>query len=384
MPKAAAPPPATSPPATPLRIVPQSDALNLSKGQKAFNALIQKIEARRKELVDWQLATEAYHQKLTAEYLPLREAFANTQKDLLYALDQALDRHKLTRPEQRVVKALICDLAQELILVFDDGSLKPIYNKHSDTDFDEEELTAANNFRVAAEDMLGVDLGGDLDGRDVQGMSPRDIMAQIQAQMEAMQAQEFETARLREEARSQRPKTRKQQDREAKAKLEAQRTSQSVREVYRKLVSSLHPDREPDAAERTRKTVLMQRVNQAYDKRDLLKLLELQLELEHIDASSIAGLSEDRLKHFNKVLREQLAELEQEITQVEMPLRAQFRVSPYSALFAQDVIPLLQRDIAGMKQNIKHLKAELLVTMNLTAFKAWISARKREAKAARF
>ena len=378
------PKPATPPLATPIRIAPQPDQPLLSKGQKAFNALIQKIEASRKELADWQIATEAYHQKLTSECLPLREAFANTQKDLLYALDQALDRHKLTRPEQRVVKGLICDLAQELIMVFDDDSLKPIYNKHSDIDFDAEEAQAASNFRAAAEDMLGVDLGGDRDTDEADALSPQDVMAQIQAQMAALQAQALEAARQREEIRSQRPKTQKQLLREAKAKLESDRTSQSIREVYRKLVSSLHPDREPDATERARKTALMQRVNQAYGKKDLLQLLELQLELEHIDAASIAGLSEDRLKHFNKVLKGQLAELEQEITQVMMPLRAQFRVPPYVALFPQEILPLLKRDIAAMKQNIRYLKEELLMTHNLTAFKAWISARKREAKAARF
>jgi regulator of RNase E activity RraB len=371
-------------PATPIRtllhIAPQSDQPPLSKGQKAFNALIQKIEACRKELVDWQIATEAYHQKVTTECLPLREAFANGQKDLLYALDQALERHKLTRPEQRVVKALICDLSQELIMVLDDDSLKSIYNKHSDTDFDEEETAAVGSFKAVAEEMLGINLDAD----EASAVSMQDVMAQIQAQMEAMQAQNFEAHQRREEARSQRPKTKKQLEREAKAKLESERTSQSVREVYRKLVSSLHPDREPDAAERARKTALMQRVNQAYDKKDLLQLLELQLELEHIDASTIAGLSEDRLKHFNKVLKEQLAELEQEIEQVEMPLRVQFRVSPYALLYPQSILPLLQRDIVAMKQDVKHLKAELLVTLNLTAFKAWIAARKREAKAASF
>ena len=371
-------------PATPLLITPLADQPLLSKGQKAFNTLIKKIEQSRRELADWQIATQAYHQKLTAECLPLREAFANTQKDMLYALDQALERHKLTRPEQRVVKALICNLAQELIMVFDDDSLKPIDNKHSDTDFDQDEEAAVDSFKAVAEEMLGVNLDADLDADEDGAVSMQDVMAKIQAQMQDMQAKEFEAVQQREQARSQRPKSKKQLEREAKAKQEAERTSQSVREVYRKLVSSLHPDREPDAAERARKTALMQRVNQAYDKKDLLKLLELQLELEHIDAASIAGLSEDRLKHFNKVLKEQLAELEQEIEQLEMPLRAQFQMPHYAMLFPQQILPLLQRDIVAMKQNIKHLKAELLVTMNLTAFKAWIGARKREAKAARF
>ena len=55
------------------------------------------------------------------------------------------------------------------------------------------------------------------------------------------------------------------------AALEA---SQSVRDVYRKLVSALHPDREADGAERERKTALMQRANQAYERNDLLELLD--------------------------------------------------------------------------------------------------------------
>ena len=366
--------------ATPIRIAPQSDQPNLSKGHEAFNALIQKIELRRKQLVDWQIATQAYHQTVMTDYWPLREAFANMQKDLLYTLDQALDRHKLTRPEQRVVKAAICDLAQALIMAFDDDSLKPIYNKHSDTDFDEEEEAAVGSFKAVAEEMLGVNLDAD----DADTASLEEVMAQIQAQIEVMQAQDLEAQQRRDQARSQRPKTRKQLEREAKAKLESERASQSIREVYRKLVSSLHPDREPDTTERARKTALMQRVNQAYDKKDLLQLLELQLELEHIEADSIASLSEDRLKHFNKVLREQLAELVQEVEQIEMPLRTQFRLSPFEPLFPDSILPLLKGEISAIKRDIKHLKSELLVTMNLTAFKAWIAARKREAKATRF
>ncbi len=369
---------------TPLLITPLANQPLLSKGQKAFNALIKNIEERRQVLADWQTTSQAYHHQVTTELLPLREMFLNLQKDLLHALDQGLERHKLTRPDQRVVKGLICELAEELIMSLEDDSLKAIYNKHSDTDFDDEENAAAEGLKAALEDMLGIDLGGDLNDEDAKDMSPQDVMAQIQAQMQEMQKQEHEAQQRRDQARSQRPKTQKQLEREAKTKLEAERTSQSVREVYRKLVSSLHPDREPDATERARKTALMQRVNQAYDKRDLLQLLELQLELEHIDAAAIAGLSEDRLKHFNKVLREQLAELDDEIEQVEMPLRAQFRMPPYRPLSPQMILPMLARNVTGMKQDIKHLKAEVLIPGNLAAFKAWISARKREAKAARF
>ncbi len=73
-----------------------------------------------------------------------------------------------------------------------------------------------------------------------------------------------------------------------------------------------------DPQERERKTALMQRANQAYQKNNLLQLLELQLELEHIDQSSINSLSEDRLKYD---LKKQLRELGQEILHVEIGFR---------------------------------------------------------------
>lgn len=125
----------------------------------------------------------------------------------------------------------------------------------------------------------------------------------------------------------------------------------------------------------------MQRVNKAYDKKELLQLLELQLELEHIDAHTTAGLSEDRLKHFNKILREQLSELEQEILHMEMPLRTQFHMPPYLRLSPSQVIPLLNQDIVELQRDIGRLKQELLAPKDLAAFKLWIKARRREAKA---
>ena len=68
----------------------------------------------------------------------------------------------------------------------------------------------------------------------------------------------------------------------------------------------------------------MQKVNQAYAANDLLSLLELQLQIEHVDAGHIAKASAQRLKHYNKVLAEQLAELKAEIGRVEMGFRIDF------------------------------------------------------------
>jgi hypothetical protein len=146
----------------------------------------------------------------------------------------------------------------------------------------------------------------------------------------------------------------------------------------------LHPDREPDPQERERKTALMQRANQAYGKNDLLKLLELQLELEHIDQNAINDISEARLRHYNKILREQLGELDQEIVQVEASFRHAYEISPFVDVAPATVLRNLANDIAGLRQHIRDLQADLLVFEDLQQFKGWLKHLKRRQADIRF
>ena len=62
--------------------------------------------------------------------------------------------------------------------------------------------------------------------------------------------------------------------------------------------------REPDAAERARKTGLMQQANQAFARIDLLRLLPVQFDRQQIDSQHLADLPDARLLHHNQGLRE--------------------------------------------------------------------------------
>lgn len=373
-------PAATPSPAAPLRIVPQQDQQNLSKGQKLFNTLVKKIETSRHDLAQWQAAMDAYRQKIASDYMPLLERFKGLQADMALALDRALERHKLTQSERRFVAEVICDVAHPLVVESDDPVMKALYDKHSEVGFDAEEAAAALGMQEVMSRAFGIELDEDADIS-----TPEDVMTQIQVQIKKARqeemAQQEESQEMEQAERTGRKKTAKQQAREDKQKADLLQTSQSIREVYRKLASALHPDRESDPAERARKTALMQRVNQAYDKKDLLLLMELQLELEHIDAASIANLSEDRLKHFNKILKEQLAELAEEIAYLEQPMRQMFRLPSYLRLAPQGVMPRLLTDIAEMQRHIRQIKKDIELPGDTTAFKAWIKARQRESRA---
>ena len=90
-----------------------------------------------------------------------------------------------------------------------------------------------------------------------------------------------------------------------KAEQQGLDAGKMLKEIYRKLTSVLHPDREPDEAERKRKTALMSEVNKAYESGNLLKLLQLQLQVGKLDSLAAATLADEKLQLINLTLRQQ-------------------------------------------------------------------------------
>lgn len=139
---------------------------------------------------------------------------------------------------------------------------------------------------------------------------------------------------------------------------QAREASQSLRDTYRRLASLLHPDREPDPVERERKNQLMQQANQAYEARDLLTLLNMQLELERFDPARLAALPSERVKHYNQILKEQLQSVRAEIGMViealdDMAFPDTFRQPRTPEAYRQRFLA----DLAVVRELTEHLRA---------------------------
>ena len=358
-----------------ISIVTGRDHPPLSKEQKAFNTLIKKIDEKRASLAAWQAVIPSYQKKYASEFVPLVETSQDIQIELVHSLDRASDQKGLTSTERRMIDDLISELAGELAAERDDADLKNIYNKHSGSDFDAEEAAAVKGMKSMLEEVIGVDLGDDFDMS-----SPEELFNRAQAHMHEQQTQYEADRQAHDERQAKRKKTAKQIAKEAQQLAEEQQTSQSIRELYRKLASALHPDREPDQQERDRKTELMQRINQAYDKKNLLLLLELQLELEHIDHATINNITAGRLKHYNKILKEQLNELENEIYNTVDMFKAQFGISPFARIAPSTIMRNLAADIVGIQHAIRDLKSELFIFQDIKKLKAWLKEARRRRK----
>jgi hypothetical protein len=369
-------PPAKS---LPLSIAAKTGKAQLSKHQKTFNGLIKQIEQGRARLAAWDVAIPRYQQKHTAELQPLIDKIQALEASIAQALDQAHGQSGLTKTERRKIAGIIVEITDELLAEQDDADLKALYNKHSGLDYDEVRAEDQATLKSAVEEILGFDLGDDFDLS-----SPEGLMEKSQEKIREQQAQLNAAREARIEREAHRKKSPKQLAKEAREAADEQQLKQSIREIYRKLASALHPDREPDPQERARKTALMQKVNQAYDKNNLLQLLELQLELEQIDQDHINNVSEERLKHYNKILREQLGELHHEIVRVEAGFMAQFMFDPFEEPDPHTILKSLSVEIAEVQREIRELQRDLAACEDIKKLKLWLKNKHQPKRRERF
>jgi hypothetical protein len=289
-----------------LRILPAADADRvLTRDQKRFNTVLRQIDQARNALRAWQDNIAQYVRAHVEMLLPLQDEARASRRQWIVALDALLGQRGWTRTERDTASELLCEAAGELLA----------------GDSDDAEINSSDELL-------------------------KRLQEQMQQQMAADQAQHDTKA-------AKRPKSAAQQRRDD----EAQMATRSVREVFRKLASALHPDRETDAAQRQAKTALMQQANQAYANNDLLTLLELQLRIEQVDAGHLAQADAQRIKHYNKVLTEQLGEIKNELDRVEMGFRMDFDLEPGWGLKPQKLGLLLQqrqRELKAVQAQLQH------------------------------
>lgn len=332
-----------------------------------FNNLIRKIDGQKQLLAAWNETLPLYRAKVASDYEPLVQSYNAHRADLVRLFDEAIQQAIFKKRDREKLAHLILSISGELIAQHDMSELKPIYDRHAATDFDTEAATDAALTASLMKSMLGI-----VFDEHVDVSSPEKLAQAAAEKLARARAAEEERRQQDRERRAKRPKTARQLEKEAVKEAAARETGKSIQDIYRKLATAMHPDREPDPVERERKTALMQQVNLAYQKKDLLGLLELQLALEQIEPSHLAGLAEERIKHYNKILREQSAQLAQQIAGSENEVRLQLGLSPFGKITPKGLLDLLNHDIGQLQRDIRSLRADLEAFRDVGALKAWL------------
>jgi hypothetical protein len=330
---------------------PHSRGQALTKKQRQFNRLTARLQQLRVELASWQRALDRYRQRSAAELGSLQRELLTEQRAAVRLMDELLVSAKkgdgLTRARRRKLSELVVMLAAIVLEAGPDAEVEVIFDRHThvrhrDVRRNEFEFTEAMLEAVLGDAFMAGHTAKDSDELFEQAAE------RLQAELEAEAEERREQVHARR-ARSKRPET--QREREA---------SQSVRDVFRRLAAAIHPDRERDGAERQRKTVLMQRVNQAYERNDLLELLTVQFEIEQIDSDHLAQASEARLGHYCAVLQEQQRALESELAALQSPLRAALDIAPYGGGLHPELLDLLvDRDARNGRAVLDQLRGDM-------------------------
>lgn len=351
----------------------------LSKAQKKFNQLTRKIAGLREQLQAWQALGPVFQAKLTNEIEPAMALFNARRIVLVRTLDQAYATQGMTNSHRAKLKNLIGAVIESLL---DDGAadldILLVYAKYA---------FARDSGHVRPDDPdLLVSLARSL-GIEVDACTSADVPADLEKQVKAalleQEAREAREAELFFKERMRQAEQYARQRAEPHARGADGGRGQagqphpkraalpSVREIFRKLVSVLHPDRETDAEAHARKTALMQRANQAYQNNDLLQLLEIQIEVAQIDQKDINALDDDQATTYVDALKAQVTRLQHDVAAAAEPFLGrgfQGRATPKAALNELD------EEVRDINERVYVLETELAELASPKGIKAWLSS----------
>lgn len=357
-----------------------------SRAQTRFDRLFREVEQWRERLSQWQAFEGPCMARISQELEPLEVRYRVRCRDMAFLIDELLVAPPVGRPLGRQQRAklvgLLTSLASSVLRdaassaeTDEDEALKALHDRYHEESFD-----AQNEAAIADAQQMLASFGVEISADELRGLSLPEMLAKVaghlfeEGETEAQQQAAAEAERR--STQSPNPaRDRRAAAAEAKREQAEREVSQSVREVYRKLVSALHPDRETDPQERERKTALMQRVNQAYDARDLLTLLTLQIETEQISAADLTSAPDRRIEHYNQVLAEQCEELSEELMgyvyRFGMVLPEHLPPDP-KIVTPQLVEQLLGQDIQHLRGKIASLEADLVGFRDRKYLGAWL------------
>lgn len=352
----------------------------LTPAQKKFNQLLKKIEQARAELQAWDENTPIFAQGHAQQVRPLQQEVDTCRHTLVLRLDDLLASPKgWTKKERATMREVLCHLAADLIdSEFIDArqadELKALYDTHAEVDFATEQAQSMDEMKAALESMTGLDLGDDT------FESPDELLQHLRARMKDEAAFEGDLD-LPGEDDSPAPERPRPTAAQKRREQEAQEATQSVREVYRKLASALHPDRASDDADRERRTALMQRANQAYEREDLLTLFSIQLEIEQVDVAQLARATSERARQFNLLLSEQLQQLQDELAMRAERLRMTYRLPQQARLKPGRLTVMLTQEMRHWHAMVQSARRDLRWLDSPAMAKHWLRQQALELRA---
>jgi len=324
----------------------------LTPEKKKFNTLSKQIAKARKSQLQWNTQLPELHEACSKALSPVRKQYIKAKREIAFGMGRVLDQVQLgheTRAD--LVDCLVSTIQYLSERTPIDEELKALFNKHSSLSFDEFSKAEAE----FAKSFVSAFTTEELEDQQ-EDETHEEFMDRMHAKLQEQIAAEKKKHQEKRAAKSKKLKTPivLKSDEEVVAK-------NLLKEIFRKLASALHPDREQDPSERVRKTQLMQEINRAYKSNELLTLIQLQLEIDQIDPTDLQDLGSEKIKSYNRLLADQLQKVNEE-TQLEIDRfcasnnlpRVQARL-----IKADDLISLIKHVQISLQDELECVKLEV-------------------------
>ena len=315
----------------------------------------------RRARTDWDALVAGFRTSDAERIYPLRATLRQVTRETVLVIDRLLEGKGWSKADQAALKEIACQTAEALLHANpDDLEIRDVFDRYSSMTFEESKREEIEDLKQHAKEHMGIDLD------DANIESEEELVEHIYEHMKKGEARERERT-------AERRKSQVQQRAEANAK----NAKQFLREIYRKLASAVHPDREADAARRAEKNELMQQINRAYATNDLLTLLEAQQRLELIDPDHVSKISREKLRQFNRLLAEQLQAIKTELRSLQDAFRLDHGLPRGTAIDARNLHLISKQRARELRAHIKQQKGFLDVLASKTSTKRWLKSQRR-------
>ena len=349
-------------------------AAALTPAQKRFNNLLARVSQLSASIDTLEALSTQHRSSHLSAMAALQQQEDTARKNLLLYLDRCVQEAELTATQRRSATQIILGLCEALAHK-NDGQVQDVFKQHhSEEDAQalaEEAREGAEHAKAVFEDLFGQPLHGADDLHTAEAVFEAGLRQYREQQQRLEDKRQAKKAKKKPAAR---------QLKDAQQKMDA---NTALRTVYRQLASALHPDREPDEAERLRKTALMSEVNAAYDRKNLSELLKLQLQLAQIDSMALSRMADDKLNAMCLLLKEQVDALEEDEAQAQFEIRHYLGVNALDHISAESLARALAIQLRDKAHEVDTLERDLRRIQNEAELKRWLKEQAQLAKEAR-
>lgn len=281
----------------------------LSKDEIKFNQLVSKIEYLEKKLISTEQLLNIKLDYYVKYIIPIDNKINEYNLEFIKSLnDCRLQKSSFTKGERAKIKDILMENLYSYISLKGKNNIddftKNLYKElhgvsidfHAEESFEQSKKDLEDEFARNGFDINLDDLKSD--------MTQEEIFNKFNEMRESFHE------KFSNQNKKARPKSKKQLEKEKKEKEIEEVKNRSIGTIYKQLAKILHPDLELDEDLKIEKQEYMKQLNVAYKNKDIHTLLKLEMLWINKVENSKGNLTEDMLKIYIEVLKEQVKQLE--------------------------------------------------------------------------